>query len=329
MEQCADQTSVKSDVHGVPAALETPIVLIVFNRPFQTSRVFERIAEARPKRLLVVADGPREDRPGEQARCEEVLGIVSAVDWPCQVSTNISEKNLGCRARIVSGLKWAFSQVEEAIVLEDDVLPHPSFFPFCGEMLERYRHEERVGMVTGFNIVADVARSTHSYYFSAMTHIWGWASWRRAWQSYDAEMRCWPEVRRSAAFEEAFPESSVQRYWRYVLDEVYRGEGPDTWDYQWMLTNIRQRRLAVSPQVNLIENIGFGTEATHVTEASEAPAVSTRALRFPLEHPPELCASPDLDRLDQQLSGWHRSTFPVRAHRKLSRLVRGLGKAAA
>ncbi len=120
--------------------LETPVALIVFNRPETTRRVFAAIAAARPARLLLIADGPRTDRPGEVERCDEVRKIVTSVDWPCEVLTNFAEENMGCRRRVVSGLNWVFSQVEEAIILEDDCVPDASFFPFCAEMLERYRH---------------------------------------------------------------------------------------------------------------------------------------------------------------------------------------------
>ena len=115
--------------------LETPVALIVFNRPEPTRRVFAAIAKARPSRLLLIADGPRPDRQRESNQCAEVRNIVSAVDWPCQVQADFADENMGCRRRVISGLDWVFSQVEEAIILEDDCVPDPSFFPFCSELL--------------------------------------------------------------------------------------------------------------------------------------------------------------------------------------------------
>ncbi|MGC1799486.1 MAG: hypothetical protein WA701_03795, partial [Solirubrobacterales bacterium] len=183
----------------------TPVAMLIFNRPETTARVFERVREARPPKLLVVADGPRADRPGEAGRCREARAVVEAVDWPCELMTDYSEVNLGCGKRISSGLDWVFDSVEEAIVLEDDCLPHPSFFRFCEELLKRYRAEERVVHVSGDNfqsagraggavgrLLRLAGRSwSPSYYFSRYAHVWGWASWRRAWSDYDFEMTAW------------------------------------------------------------------------------------------------------------------------------------------
>jgi hypothetical protein len=137
-------------------SLETPVVFIIFNRPRTARIVFTAIAEAKPTRLLVVADGPRPSKPGEAKLCEEARALISAVDWPCEVHTNFAEENLGCQERIISGLNWAFSLVEEAIILEDDCLPDLSFFPFCREMLNRYRGDARVGSISGTNFVENI-----------------------------------------------------------------------------------------------------------------------------------------------------------------------------
>lgn len=307
--------------------LKTPVILLVFNRPELTGRVFARVAAARPKRLLIVADGPRAGRVGERERCAEVRAIVSAVDWPCRVETNFADANLGCRRRVISGLDWAFEQVEEAIILEDDILPDASFFPFCEAMLERYRDEDRVAMVSGFNIGADTVvpslRPAESYYFSALTHIWGWATWRRAWRHYDEHMTAWPEVRRTGGMDTVFSERSARRYWTPILDGMYRGTGPNTWDYQWMFANIAGGRLSVTPSVNLVENIGFGAEATHVTDPGGAPEVSVGRMDFPLRHPRTVGPARELDRIDQRVSEWHRPALPLRALRKAERVLFG------
>ncbi len=310
-------------VDGVPGGFETPVVLIVFNRPELTRRVFQRIAEVRPRTLLVVADGPREDRPGERERCEEVRRIATSVSWDCEIKTNFAAENLGCRRRVISGLHWAFQEVEEAIVLEDDILPDPSFFTFCQAMLCRYRHEDRVAMVSGFNIGADHARSPESYFFSRLTHIWGWATWRRAWAHYDESMTLWPSAERAFAMRRVFQSPSARRYWTPILEGMYRGVGPNTWDYQWMFTNIMRNCLSVVPQQNLVQNLGFGVDATHVNDPEDAPRVEVGSLSFPLVHPAQIAPAEPLDELDQQLSGWHTPTLPVRALRKARRVLRG------
>src|SRR6185369_14461868 len=166
-------------------ALTTPVAFIIFNRPDTTEKVFAEIARARPPKLLVIADGPRAGRAGEADRCAATRAIIDRVDWDCKVLTNYSDVNLGCKNRVASGIDWVFEQVPEAIILEDDCLPDPTFFRFCEELLIRYREDERISQICGANFQFGRKRSNDSYYFSRYNHIWGWASWRRAWQHYD------------------------------------------------------------------------------------------------------------------------------------------------
>lgn len=303
------------------SACRTPIVFFVFNRPEFTRKVFQRIAAVRPTRLLVVADGARDGKPGEQERCDEVRQIVSSVDWPCECLTNFAPRNLGCRDRLVSGLDWVFEQVEEAIILEDDILPDPTFFRFCDEMLERYRSDPRVAMITGFNIVEDRTAAPDSYFFSALTHIWGWATWRRAWQTYDADMKSWPAVKESGAMEDFFSNPAHRLYWTRTFEQMYDGTGPDTWDLQWFYANLVNHGLAVTPGVNLVENVGFGPEATHTIYAGDAPRIPVQPLQFPLRHPPAMVPRRSLDLLDLDRSHCRIPSFPQRVITKLRRVL--------
>lgn len=174
--------------------MHSAVLFLVFNRPDTTRQVLDSIRQARPPRLYVAADGAREDRPGERERCERVRGIATDVDWPCEVHTLFRARNLGCKTAVSGGISWFFEQEEEGIILEDDVLPDQSFFVFCEELLERYRHEAKVTMISGDYFHGNNHQPTASYFFSRYTHIWGWASWRRAWQHYDREMAQWPSL---------------------------------------------------------------------------------------------------------------------------------------
>ena len=151
----------------------TPVAFIIFNRPDTTKRVFAEIAKARPPKLLVIADGPRADHPADVEKCAAVRAIIDGVDWDCEVLKNYSDVNLGCKRRVSSGLDWVFDTVEEAIILEDDCLPHPTFFRFCEEMLEKYRDDKRIAMISGDNLQFGRKRTGYSYYFSRYPHIWG------------------------------------------------------------------------------------------------------------------------------------------------------------
>jgi hypothetical protein len=263
--------------------LTAPVALLIFNRPQTTRRVFQEIRKARPPRLLIVADGPRLDRPHEAQLCRETRAIIESVDWPCEVLTDYSEVNLGCRERVASGLDWVFSRVKESIILEDDCLPHPSFFRYCDELLTRYRDDRRVGTITGTNLQSGTVRGSASYYFSKYPCVWGWASWERAWVHYDASASVWPEFQSSGALR-AWTQTSERIYWERAFDGVYR-RAIDTWDYQLALACWAQSMLSVVPNHNLISNIGFGADATHTTQVGALANLPVNGLSFPLTHP--------------------------------------------
>lgn len=265
--------------------LASPVAFLVFNRPDTTQRVFDEIRRARPTKLLVVADGPRADRAGEVKKCEVVRKIIDTVDWPCEVLRNYSEVNLGCKVRMSSGIDWVFEEVDEAIILEDDCLPHPSFFQFCRELLEFYRHDLRIAQISGCNFQFGLRRNNDSYYFSKYNHIWGWASWRNRWKScYDVNMVHWPKIRDEGWLLDMLCSKAEVARWTEVFDSVYKGK-IDTWDYQWIFACWLQGRLTALPNVNLISNIGFGAEATHTTVESKFTNIPSECMQFPLVHP--------------------------------------------
>jgi hypothetical protein len=265
-------------------ALTTPVVLLMFKRPDTTQRVFDAIARAKPATLLVVGDGPRNEQEAEKV--EKTRAIIQQVDWDCKVLTHYSEHNMGCRTRVSSGLDWAFSQVEEAIILEDDCLPAPSFFQYCQTLLEYYRNDERIMLISGDNFQGGQRRTPYSYYFSKYNHIWGWASWRRAWNLYEHEMKTWPEVKRLDLLDSVFDTKQEKLFWSKIFDKMYYKREPDTWDYPWTYTCWIQNGLSILPEVNLVSNIGFGNDATHTKEAVGTYANLPTGDIWEIKHPP-------------------------------------------
>jgi hypothetical protein len=272
--------------------VRAPVVLLVFNRPNTTRIVFERIREVRPSLLLVVADGPRSDCPEDARRCREVRKIVERIDWPCELLRNYSSINLGCKARIADGLNWVFRKVDRAIILEDDCLPKDSFFFFCEELLDRYLLGEEVLQISGTNFLFDRVRLSKSYYFSRYPLCWGWATWRRAWQHFDVEMKALRADRDK--YLAIFPEPAEREFWREKWDRICSGK-LNTWDYQWVFTHVRQNGLAVVPAMNLVTNIGFAHDATHTRSRLMALRAPTRQLVFPLIHPGRIERHPEAD----------------------------------
>ena len=199
--------------------------------------------------------------------------------------TNYSDVNLGCKIRVSSGLDWVFSEVEEAIILEDDCLPHPSFFAFCEELLEKYRNDSRIMQICGSNVLKDQVNIDDSYYFSKYGPIWGWASWRRAWQYYDVDMKLWVEVKKTKLYYD-FCNSKKEVDIRLKLFDNLVSGNIDTWDYQWGFAKMINSGLSIIPKTNLVSNIGFREDATHLTDSKSPLAnLATYAIKFPLIHP--------------------------------------------
>jgi hypothetical protein len=273
--------------------MKTPVAFMIFNRPDTTKRVFEAIRQAQPSKLLIIADGARPDRPGEAEKCQQVRDIIDVVDWDCEVLKNYADTNLGCQQRLLTGLNWVFSEVEEAIILEDDCLPDPTFFPFCQEILERYRDDMRVMSISGNNFQFGKKRTDHSYYFSRYFHCWGWATWRRAWQYNDPEIKLLPTIKSGDWLKDILGSDRAVKYWQGILDRIHESK---TWDYQWMFAHWIQSGLSIIPNENLVSNIGFGADATHTNVLNHPLAnMTVNALKFPLNHPPFLIRNVNAD----------------------------------
>lgn len=286
-----------------------PVALFIFNRPDTTERVFSAIAKARPSKLLVVADGPRAGRPGETEQCAQARALTEQVSWDCEVSRNYASENLGCGNRVASGLNWVFGLVSEAIILEDDCIPHDSFFRFCDELLDRYRFDTKVGHIAGTSPAAGRYQGTGSYYFSRYNHMWGWASWARAWTYYDKSMASWPQRRASGWLNGLLDRPKEVRYWTRVFDAVYAGE-IDTWDYQWIFASWVQGMYTAVPGKNLVSNVGYRSDATHTIHKSLWSEMAVDELAFPLAHPVSVERDTIADRVANDLmfakSPWNR-----------------------
>ncbi len=233
--------------------LHTPILFLVFNRLEQAMLVFEQIRLQQPDQLFIAADGPRADQPEEAATCELVrMAVLNCIDWPCKVETLFRTDNLGCGKAVSSAIDWFFSHVEEGIILEDDCLPDATFFPFCTALLKQYRLSENIMHINGSNYQLGALRGDGSYYFSRYAHVWGWATWRRAWQHYDFSLNRYRD----------FSRHGLNIFLQSELQSIYDAQ-TDTWDIQWFMTVWFNKGWAITPNVSLVKNIGYGEQATH------------------------------------------------------------------
>lgn len=241
---------------------KTPVVFLIYRRPDLTDRVFNVIKQAKPKQLFVIADGPKDDSEG--IFCQQAREVTERIDWDCEVKRNYSDVNLGCRNRVSSGLDWVFRQVEETIVLEDDCLPHPTFFQYCEDLLERYRSDNRIMLISGTNSQGTWKTKHNDYFFSNLGGIWGWASWRRSWQLYDIDMADIYSFIEQKGFENLLGEKlgkfRMNQFLSLIQSKV------DTWDFQWGYARHKNSGLSCVPSKNLIKNIGYRADATHTKE---------------------------------------------------------------
>ena len=300
-----------------PQKLQTAVLFLVFNRPDTTGLVFDAIRKARPPRLYVAADGPRTDREGDAELVVKVREIATDVDWPCEVKTLFREDNLGCKYAVSGGITWFFEHEEQGIILEDDCLPSQSFFWFCEELLIRYRDNDRIFIISGYNKEQQWCPERYDYFFSNLGGIWGWASWRRAWQYYDGEMIGLEERAESGFFEQLLGKKIGRIRKKHLLDakqKIIQGT-MNAWDFPWGYSRHVQRGIACVPSVSLIQSIGFGDEATH-TKGSKEDAVCRRELSLPLRPNEEI--EPDR-RYDMKFLGVGLSSWISRLESLASR----------
>lgn len=286
-----------------------PVVLLFFNRPETTRRVMAQIRRAQPKTLYLVQDGARPAVPGEQALVEITRNVAEDIDWECTVIRDYSTENLGLRERVVSGLDKVFSEVERAIILEDDCVANDSFFAFCSEMLDRYAEDERVGTVSGNNFLRGKFVTPDSYFFSPDVRIWGWATWRRVWQDFSREglHHQWSREEASQALE-GFPSASRRKA---LVSMAASSHTIDSWALPFVLHCQKRNYVSVVPEVNLVKNIGFGSSSTHTRFESFTDEIPTRKLEFPLRHPETVERNDDAGKLENRLHRKMWFTFPL------------------
>lgn len=267
--------------------MNTPVVLIIFNRPLLTQKVFEEIKKIKPEQLFIISDGPRNE--DEKKTVEEARKVTEQVDWTCEVFKKYSDNNLGCRISVSSGLDWVFSQVDRAIILEDDCVPDPTFFKFCEELLWKYKDEKKIMMISGDNFFPKESKS--SYDFCHHSLIWGWATWKRAWEQYQAA-----GTSKLNLFEKKRDELTQLVSGRR-LDAIKKTleRKIDTWDYLWQYAMLLNHGLCIYPSVNLVKNIGFGSGATHTKYRTFHSSLSQKSVKFPLQHPGKIEANKSYD----------------------------------
>ena len=261
-----------------------PVLLLTWSRPEETQQTLVAIRRVRPNRLFIAGDGPRNS--DDRLQIDHVGNAINRlVDWPFELRTDFADENLGCRRGVTLGLDWFFSHVDEGIILKGGCVAHPDFFSFCTAMLDRYRDDSRVMHIAGDNTARIAIEQDWSYCFVPYPHIWGWATWRRAWSLYDRDMTAWQSFRSQGQLEDTFPDRTERETWVPIFDRLADEGRPDTLDWQWSATCMLRNGLCVQPTHNFILNMGFNERATHALRKSDRASASTSGM-YPLTHPP-------------------------------------------
>ncbi len=285
-----------------------PVLVMAYRRPDLVTEVMRAVAQAKPARLFLACDGPHHDRPDEAKLVAETrVAMEREISWDCEVQTRYLKSNQGCRRGVEGAISWFFDHVEAGIILEDDCVPHPDFFSFCAELLNRYRDDERVMHVSGDGALPHPAVGPNaSYVFSSEALVWGWATWRRAWRSYDSELQLWRRIRSDTESSRGvFGSRTATEWWSQVLDRLLFEGRPDSWAYRWSFSVMANDGLCVVPAVNLVSNVGFRPDSTHTFNSMSPRANVGVSPIYPLRHPEDVAINAQADfAFQQQLRGF-------------------------
>lgn len=283
-------------------------LVIAFNRPNLLRRVLDSLKTAPVTQLYVWLDGPRVGNPHDYIQCREVTELVRSFEANFGVTTLVNQENLGCRVSVPNAVSWFLSQEEQGIILEDDCLPSEAFFEYASNQLDQHSNNEKILSISGHSRL-DIGLGGIETYLSRYPHIWGWATWQRAWANYDADIVAWDSLRKTNWLTKVVGlKPDAARYWRYKFDLVRQGKA-DTWDYQLTFLSFLESTLSVIPTHNLVENIGFGQDATH-TKVAAKPILDREIAKLRASvSQPFVSVSDEMDRATELLAyrtkrGW-------------------------
>jgi hypothetical protein len=309
--------------------MKVPVLLIVYNRDQTLNKVLESLMNVGVEKLYIASDGPNKNKLRDEEKVKNVRVIIKKLKWKCDVQYLIREENCGCKMGVSTAIDWFFNYEDSGIILEDDCIPNESFWTFCEIMLDKYKHDERVMTISGTNSQDGTLRGDASYYFSKYNHVWGWATWKRAWNFYDGNISFWPEMRKTDMWINKFQDQVERHYWEDIFDEVYNSsEKWDAWDYPWTCCIWRMGGLNIMPNYNLVSNIGFGPDATHTksieSEFSNNPTSVVKKFKLLKEELIAEDSNADAYTFKKHFGGEGQRTFKYIIKRKLKKLINRL-----
>lgn len=268
----------------------TPILFITYRNPEITRLTFDRIRKIKPRTLYLASDGPKLNSSNKVLNeINETRSIIKNIDWDCNVHTKFEKKNLGCKYAVYSAISWFFDNEEQGIILEYDCLPDLTFFTFCETLLEKYKNNDTIFSISGnnfdFGYVNNLNKNKNSYYFSHISKLWGWAAWSRSWKYFDIELSDFTDFRDNNSIDNLIYKKKHRKYWIDKINQVYLGINNSTWGFIWLYTLFKHNAYCITPNVNLVSNIGFGEEATHAKDKTSLFSnIKAKSINL-IEHP--------------------------------------------
>lgn len=269
---------------------KVPVLFIAFNRPDTAVKSFSAIRAYQPHILYIAIDGPRTDHPDDRILCQQTqTKIMNLIDWECKVKTLFREINAGCGRGVSEAVSWMFQSEEMGVIIEDDCQASVDFFKFCEEILPRYRQDERIAQVNGFDLSYSSA-TTNTYFFTSYPSCWGWATWKRAWENLNFTMQNWKSDRKKIFKRFPFAEACIHYLlWSRLYRNIQKQKKLNIWDFQWSIYVFLQNKLCINPFANLVVNTGFGINSTNCSDPhSPLSQAAWGKLDFPLQHPAEV-----------------------------------------
>jgi hypothetical protein len=295
-----------------PAQVDIAVLMLFFNRADTLKLVFNEVKKARPSKLFLYQDGPRNEQ--DLPKIEECRQIVSDdnIDWECEVHRNYLTHNQGCDPSGFRSHKWALSLADKVMILEDDVVPSQSFFPFCKEMLDRYENDERISMIAGFNTDEITPDVPDDYFFTSFPSIGGWATWRRVAEQWDDQY----SFLKDAYYFRLMKALSKKRGYRNTMIPMFHDHSQsgkeyfETIDWANMILN---SGLCIMPTKNLVNNVGLTVDSTHYAAKLQTMPRRLRRiftmpryeLDFPLHHPKYVIEHVEYMDRRYKVMGWN------------------------
>ncbi len=303
--------------------MKSPILFLIFNRPDTTKRVWQIISQVRPPKLYIAADGPRPNREEDIAKCKETREITEHIEWPCEVKRLYRTENLGCGKGVSNAISWFFENEPQGIILEDDIEPHPDFFEYCDIMLDRYKEDANVQLITGHNAFYDGMASNTTYYMSSLFHMWGWASWKRVWSTYEFDAQKLNQSEFETKLSQRHISKGYKKYWMSVF-ELMKNHGSDTWDFQLFFNQILYDRYSIIPYKNITKNIGFTQDATHTTKENVNEIKHMIFSPLPIIHPTQTLIDRHADQVFAKNFGFYQFSLLERTLKLFKKFIKNI-----